>query len=177
MAHPVERRFIAFGIVAATGVVMAYVALILTPLGQWIEHLALRGARQSVPEVRESSLLELSEISLLSFSLAIALVMAIALLRRKVLLAVMAAAVMGISVGIAEVAKRSLLRPELVEAPPGWLNNSFPSGHVTIAVAIGIGAMLVLPYSLRWIGAAGGALYAIEIGLAVETAGWPVFQG
>jgi membrane-associated phospholipid phosphatase len=52
---------------------------------------------------------------------------------------------MGVSVVIAEIAKRLLIRPELVDAPPGWLNNSFPSGHVSI----GVGAMLVLPYSLR----------------------------
>lgn len=177
MAPAIERRFIVFGAVAILGAAIAYVVLIHTMLGQEIENLALRGARQAVPEIRDSSLLELSEVSLSAFAAAIGIVMTIALLRRKVLLAFTVAAVMGISVLIAELAKRTLSRPELVDAPPGWLNNSFPSGHVAVAVAIGIGAILVLPYSLRWIGAAGGALYAIDIGLAVETAGWHRLSG
>jgi membrane-associated phospholipid phosphatase len=115
---------------------------------------------------------ELHEVSMLSFAVAIGIVMLIAAMRRKVLLGVVAVGVMGTSAVIAEIAKRLLVRPELVDAPPGWLNNSFPSGHASIAVAIGVGAMLVLPYSLRWPGAVVGALFAMSVGRAVETAGW-----
>ena len=78
---------------------------------------------------------------------------------------------MGGSAVIAEVVKRSLPRPELVEAPPNWLHNSFPSGHVTVAVAIGIGAVLVAPYAFRWLATIVGAGYAAAIGMDVETAG------
>jgi hypothetical protein len=172
-----ERRFVGAAIVASGGAILTYVALILTPFGQELENLALRGARDAFPAVRESSVLELHEISMASFAIAIAIVMGIALLRHKVLLTFTVAAIMGASVGIAEIAKRVLVRPELVDAPTGWLNNSFPSGHVSIAVAIGFGAILVLPYALRWLGTIIAALYAMGIGQAVETAGWHRLSG
>ncbi len=104
--------------------------------------------------------------------MAIAIVMLIALLRRKPLLALTAALVMGTSVGAAEVAKHFLPRPELVQAPPGWLTNSFPSGHVTVALAIGIGAVIVAPYAMRWLITIIAAIYAAGIGMDVATAGW-----
>ncbi len=173
----VARRFGWAAVGSAAVAALAYVALILTPTGQQLENLALRGARQAFPSVRESSVLELHEISALAFAVAIGVVMLTALLRRKLALAFTAAAVMGFSVAIAEVAKRLLIRPELVDAPPGWLNNSFPSGHVSIAVAIGFGGMLVLPYSLRWLGAIVGAFFAMSVGQAVETAGWHRLSG
>ena len=172
-----ERRFLWAAIIASAGAVLTYVVLILTPYGQELENLALRGARDAFPSVRESSVLELHEISMATFVIAIALVMGTALLRRKLLLAATVAGVMGVSVVIAEIAKRVLIRPELVEAPSGWLNNSFPSGHVSVAVAIGIGAILVLPYALRWLGTIIGALFAMGIGQAVETAGWHRLSG
>ncbi len=170
-------RFLWAAIASGVVFVLAYATLILTPLGQEVENLALNGARQEFPDVKESSLLELHEISLTSFVVAIVLVMLVAVLRRKLLLAFTAAAVMGVSVVIAEVAKQLLIRPELVEAPPKWLNNSFPSGHVTIAVAIGIGAVIVVPYVLRAITAIIAALFAMGIGQAVEISGWHRLSG
>jgi hypothetical protein len=103
--------------------------------------------------------------------------MAIALLRRKPRLAVTAAVIMGSSVVIAEIAKHLLPRPELVEAPPGWLHNSAPSGHVTIAVAIGIGAIIVAPYAFRWLVTIAAAFYAAGISMDVATAGWHRLSG
>jgi hypothetical protein len=70
-----------------------------------------------------------------------------------------------------------LIRPELVDAPAGWLNNSFPSGHVTTAVAIGIGAVIVVPYALRAPTAIIAALFAMSIGQAVEVSGWHRLSG
>jgi hypothetical protein len=162
---------------AGAGAVVAYVVLIRTATGQQLENMALRGARQEFEGIRQSSLVELHEITTVAFAVAIALVMVVALLRRKPRLAVMAAGVMGISVAVAEVAKRVLPRPELVDAPPGWLNNSFPSGHVTIAVAIGVGAIIVAPYAFRWLVTIVAALYAMGIAQAVEIAGWHRLSG
>ncbi len=171
------RRFGLAGLLAGAGFAATYVLLIQTALGQEIENLALRGARQEFDDLRESSLAELHEISIVAFAVAIVLVMAVALLRRKPVLAITTALVMGISVVTAEVLKHVLPRPELVAAPPGWLNNSFPSGHVTVAVAIGIGAVLVAPYAMRWLVTIGAALYAAGIGMDVATAGWHRLSG
>jgi hypothetical protein len=170
-------RFALAAVLSAVGFVLTYVMLIRTAAGQEIENLALRGARQEFEDLKASSLAELQEISMAAFAIAIVLVMAVALLRRKPILAATTALVMGSSVVLAEVLKHFLPRPELVAAPPGWLNNSFPSGHVTVAVAIGIGAVLVAPYALRWLVAIGAALYAAGIGMDVATAGWHRLSG
>jgi len=175
--HDPQRRFglAAFG--AGVAAVIAYAALIQTATGQRLENAALKGARGEFEAVRQESLAELHEISIMGFAVAIGVVMGVALLRRKPHLALTAALVMGVSTGMAEVAKRLLPRPELVDAPSGWLNNSFPSGHVTIAMAIGIGAVLVAPYALRWLVTIIAALYVIGIGQAVEIAGWHRLSG
>ncbi len=170
-------RFLWAAIGSAAVFAAAYATLILTAPGQEFENFALMGARQEFAELRESSLAELSDISMLGFTVAIGLVMLVALLRRKPVLAFTVAAIMGVSVVIAEVAKHVLVRPELIDAPPRWLNNSFPSGHVTIAVAIGIGAVLVAPYAFRSIVTILAAVYAMGIGQAVEVAGWHRLSG
>jgi hypothetical protein len=95
-------RFLWAAIASGAIFVPAYVALILTPPGQQVENLALKGARQEVPDVKESSLLELHEISLTSFVGAVVAVMLVAVLRRKLLLAFTVAGVMGVSVAIAK---------------------------------------------------------------------------
>jgi hypothetical protein len=82
MTDPAERRFLVASIAASVGVVLSYVVLILTPVGQELENLALRGARHTFPEVRESSVFELHEVSMLSFAVAIGIVMLIAAMRR-----------------------------------------------------------------------------------------------
>ena len=46
------------------------------------------------------------------------------------------------------------------------LSNSFPSGHATVAAAVGAGALAVSPGRLRWLIAPLGAAYAAVIGPA-----------
>ena len=172
-----SRRFGLGAVLAASGFVAAYAALILNDNGQRLENMALRGARQEFDELRAESLAELHQLSMLGFAVAIGLVMLVAFVRRKPRLAFITAMIMGVSVVIAEVAKRLLVRPDLADAPTKWLNNSFPSGHVTVAVAIGIGAIIVAPYALRWLATIGATFYASAISMDVATAGWHRLSG
>jgi membrane-associated phospholipid phosphatase len=158
---------------AAVGVFFAtYVLFVRTATGQQLENLALLGARGEFRDLRADSLTELHEITALSFALAVGLVVLVALLRRKPVLALTAGTVMAGSVAISELAKQLLARPELTEAPLHWLSNSFPSGHVTVAMAIGFGVVLVVPPMLRAVATVVASLYAMSIGQAVEIAGW-----
>ena len=172
-----SRRFGLGAILAGIGFLVAYAALILTETGQRLENLALRGARQQFEELKAESLAELHQISALGFAVAIGVIMLVALVRRKPRLAFIVAVIMGVSVVIAEVAKRLLVRPDLADAPPNWLHNSFPCGHVSVAVAIGIGAIIVAPYALRWLATIGAAFYASAISMDVATAGWHRLSG
>ena len=174
---PASRRFGFAALLAVGGFVVAYAALILTETGQQLENMALRGAHQELDEIKAESIAELHEVSMASFAVAVAIVMGVALLRRRPRLALTVALIMGVSVVIAEVAKRLLPRPDLADTPPNWLHNSFPSGHVTVAVAIGIGAVIVAPYALRWLVTIGSASFAAAISMDVATAGWHRLSG
>ena len=167
-----SRRFGWAAIASAAAALVAYLVFVLTATGQEYENRALVGAREEFREQRAEWLSGLDELTALSFAFAIVVVVAIALLRRKPLLAAVAAGIMVISVAATEALQRLLGRPELVEAPAHWLSNSFPSGHVAVAVAVGIGAVLVVPYMLRALVTIGAALYAMAIALAVVIAGW-----
>jgi hypothetical protein len=97
--------------------------------------------------------------------------MAQAAVRKRVALSVVAAAVIIGAVCTTEVLKHWLLeRPDLLSRP--LYRNSFPSGHATVAMAVGIAATLVVPGWMRRPTAALAVLYASAIGVAVIAAGW-----
>lgn len=166
------RRFGWAALVSATAALVPYVVFVLTAAGQEFENRALLGGREEFREQREGWLAELDEIAALTLAIGIALVLGTALLRRKPLLAASSGGLIATTVVATEVLKRLLVRPELIEAPVHWLSNSFPSGHVAVAVAVGIGAVLVVPRVLRALVTLGAALYAMGIALAVGIAGW-----
>jgi hypothetical protein len=149
-----------------------YGAFVLTESGQRLENIGLIGAQLRGTSVREESVGYLSQVSALSFALAILGIMGIAFIRRRPGLGVLVAAVMGGSTLVAEVLKEILPRPELVTGPAWILRNDFPSGHATIAAALGIGAFLVAPDRLRWVVIPVGALFAAVIGQSTQISGW-----
>lgn len=166
------RRFGWAALASATAALTAYLVFVLTTAGQRFENRALLGGREEFHQLREESLAELDEVAALSLAIGVALVLGIALLRRKPVLAAASGGIIVAAVVAADVLKRLLVRPELVEAPEHWLSNSFPSGHVAVAVAVGLGAVLVVPYALRAIVTLGAALYVTVVTLAVGIAGW-----
>jgi hypothetical protein len=167
-----SRRFGWAALASATTALAAYLVFVLTAAGQRFENRALVGGREEFRQLREESLAELDEIAALSLAIGIALVLGVALLRRKPVLAAASGGIIVAAVVATDVLKRLLVRPELVEAPVHWLSNSFPSGHVAVAVAVGMGAVLVVPYVLRAAVTLGAALYAMAVALAVGIAGW-----
>ena len=66
-----------------------------------------------------------------------------------------------------------LVRPDLglVERTPATLN-SLPSGHVTVALSVVVGLVLVLPRRLRPLAATGGLLFTSAVTMAVMSSGW-----
>jgi membrane-associated phospholipid phosphatase len=103
--------------------------------------------------------------------LAIALVAAVAILRRRPRLALIAAASIAISLISTEFLKLVLLeRPPLV--PSYIFDNSYPSGHTTVGMSVAIAAMLVVPRRLLLPTAVGAGLFGSAFGVAVVAAGW-----
>jgi membrane-associated phospholipid phosphatase len=154
-----------------------YAAFVLTETGQRVENEALLAAALHAASDRAESLADLSTISEWTFAVAVVGVLGMTLVQRRPGLGVLVATVMVGSVVLAELAKDLLPRPELVSGPAWMLRNSFPSGHATVASAIGIGALLASPDRLRWLVMPMGAVYAAVIGQATQVAGWHRLSG
>lgn len=165
-------RFALASLATGLGLLTTYGLFVLTETGQRLENLALAGASLRAADARQGSLAQLSLISVLAFFLAILAVVAVAFLRRRPGYGLAIGFAMGASAVAAQVLKEVLPRPELVEGPAWLLRNDFPSGHATIAAAVGLGVLLVSPERLRWLLLPLGAGYAALIGQATQVAGW-----
>ena len=104
-----------------------------------------------------------------SVAVATLLLAGVALVRRRVARALAAVVVVAASVVSAEGLKHGL--PHLGGAIPAGRPPSFPSGHTSIAVSLGLALVLVAPPVLRPTGALLGAAYGAGIGLAVIVLG------
>jgi len=97
----------------------------------------------------------------------------IALIRRRILLAVAAIVLVAGANLTTQLLKQTTVRPNLgVDLERVSAGNSLPSGHTTLAASIAVALILVLPAQLRALGALVGALYAALAGVATMSAGW-----
>jgi hypothetical protein len=165
-------RFAATAFVALVLFGVTYWAFVATDVGQNLENLAVRGAELRSQAARAASLERLTQISVLTFALAITIVFIVGVLRRRPGFGALVGVIMVLSVVLAEVLKEFLPRPMLVPGPAWILRNTFPSGSAAVATAIAVGALLVAPDRLRWLALALGAPYVAIIGDAIQTSGW-----
>lgn len=121
------------------------------------------------PRAERATALLLDTISIASLAIVGAGLIALAVFRQRYDLALACALLLGGAPLTAEVAKL-VLKPRA--NVPARLDHSFPSGHATIALAIGLAVVLVTPPALRLVAAAAAALYASAIGAALVIAGW-----
>jgi membrane-associated phospholipid phosphatase len=160
----------------AVGSVVLFVGLyfvaVRTEVGQRIDEAAIEGrARDSV--VQHAVFRTLDTVSVTSIFLATVALIAIALLRRRPLLAVgIGVLVLGANV-TTQVLKDVLTRPDLL-TPPTLLNSlaAFPSGHSTVAMSLALALVLAVPARLRLPVGLVGITYAVLVGAATLTGAW-----
>jgi membrane-associated phospholipid phosphatase len=162
---------LALAVACAAGVAATYLLLVRTRHGQRLDQGAFDGRALATPGAHDAAQQLLTTISVGTLALATAVLMAQALLRGRVGLAVVAGTVIGGSVLSTEVLKRLLPRPDLVIDGRIWAN-SFPSGHATVAFAVGVAATLVAPRRVRRAVALVAVVYGAAVGIAVLAAGW-----
>ncbi|SDI79735.1 PAP2 superfamily protein [Frankineae bacterium MT45] len=156
------------GVVVAAGVVGA-IAL-HTVVGQQLDTAAFAGAIHGQTLLWRFGHRVLDTMSIVLTALLIAI--AIAALRRRWLLAVQAALVMGGASLTTELLKLVVLqRPNLLGAYTE-LANSLPSGHTTVAASAAVTAMLFTPRRGRPAAALLGAAYAAAVGVSTLTGRW-----
>ncbi|MGW9020852.1 phosphatase PAP2 family protein [Leucobacter chromiiresistens] len=164
-------------VVAAGALIVVYLLAVWTVAGQLLENAALRGADQVRADERTQADEALGAITIWSLGLSAILVAAIALLRRRIDLAIAGVGVIVLGQVITQSLKRFLLpRPPLVEVVGDYAGNSFPSGHTTIAMTVLFALLIVVPY--RWRGLAMFLVlsWAIGIGAYTVTAKWHRFS-
>ncbi|HEY4280094.1 MAG TPA: phosphatase PAP2 family protein [Conexibacter sp.] len=156
---------------SAGGVAATYELLVRTSHGQRLDQGAFDGRALATATAHDAAQHLLTTISVGTLVIAVAVLVVQALLRRRIGLALAAGTVLGGSIVTTQVLKDVLLRPDLVVDGRLW-ENSFPSGHATIAFAIGVAATLVAPATVRKPVAFLAVLYGAAVGIAVVAAGW-----
>lgn len=173
MAAPRSIRPLPLAGLAATcavALIVAYAALVRTSAGQRLDQRVLDNRALAAKPARYAIHTLLTTISVGMLVVVLATLVGVAILRRRPALALVAGATIVGAALWTEALKHLLDRPVLVAGEP-W-GNSFPSGHTTVAFAVGVAATLVAPAHLRRLVATGAALYGAAVGIAVVAAGW-----
>ncbi|GGC65187.1 phosphoesterase [Hoyosella rhizosphaerae] len=172
-----SSRWWLLGGLSFVGVGLTFAVFVLTTVGQQIENAALRGADQVDAALVAESDSALDAITITSLAVASVLVVLIAMARKRVDLAVAAGTIIIVSSFITQVLKRFVLqRPELVEVAGPYVNNSFPSGHTTIAISVLFALLIVVPFRWRGLAMFFSAFYAVAIGAHTLTSKWHRFS-
>lgn len=172
-----DGRWLLGAVISIVVLIGTYLLAVWTPTGQALENAALRGADQVNSQDVADANDALHAITVFSLGLAVVVVVAIALVRRRLDLAVAGAGVIVLGQVLTQGLKRFVLpRPELVEVTGNYTQNSFPSGHTTIAMTVLFALLIVVPY--RWRGVMMFFVWpwAVGIGAYTITAKWHRFS-
>lgn len=141
--------------------------------GQLLDTVALAG--NWIGRARIENLVDtvLNTVSVVSLVVATAVIGFIALIRRRVAVAFGAMLLIVGANLTTQVLKLLVERPRLgVDVERAAAGNSLPSGHTTVAAAVAVALLLVLPARLRGAGGVVGAMVAAVVGIATLSAGW-----
>jgi membrane-associated phospholipid phosphatase len=144
-----------------------------TGRGQALDTISLTG--NTIGQARIDGLVGtvLNAISVLSLAVATAVIVFIALIRRRVAVAVVAAGLIAAANVTAQLLKYGLDRPALgVDRYRSLAENSLPSGHTAVAASVAVALVLVLPPTVRGWGGLVATGYAALVGVATLSAGW-----
>lgn len=153
--------------------VSVYLLAVCTRPGQRFEDGVLQAATLTVGSAAEThATTRLDRINPFTVTVAALAVVAISLVRRKALVGFVSAAVIGASVLTVQALRWLALRPTLLPHGNRREDQSFPSGHVAVAMAVMSALVLVTPYRFRAGVLLVGSLWATGINVATITASW-----
>lgn len=144
-----------------------------TAAGQRLDTAALAGNTIGWRHIDELVSLVLGAMTVVSLLVVTAAIGFIALMRRQLMVALLATALIAGANLTTQVIKATLHRPEFgIDLARAAAGNSLPSGHTTVAASVAVALALVLPGRLRAVAAVLGAGYAALVGVATLAAGW-----
>ena len=163
-----RRALLVIAVAAVFLLGLLYQFAVQTAWGQRLDATASKGRGELHRRGIHAAARLLTTIDVASLVLLGGAIVLVALIRARPRLAVGAGAMIAGSLLTSELLKRVVLpRPDLGVFDGLGSAGSFPSGHTTVAMSLGVGAMLVSPSRWRAIVAALGAVFASAIGVAV----------
>jgi len=172
-----RRPFIllSLALACAIGALLVWLAAFAVPRGRRLDAAGLDAFTGAAQPPLHPSIIGVANLAgLWPLVIATAGLVAVALLRRRW---IMAAAVPAIVLGanlVTQILKPGLANPRIVELSgiEGIYPASWPSGHSTVAMSIALCAVLVVGPRLRPFAALAGAGYAVAVGYALIGLGW-----
>jgi membrane-associated phospholipid phosphatase len=157
--------------------ILAFVALwrlaVGTEEGQLLDTIALTGnsiGRQRIDNLVSTVLSAMSVVSLVAATTVIGFV---ALIRGRVILAIVTTLLVAGANLTTQLLKHGLDRPDYgIDPARAAVGNTLPSGHTTVAASVAVALVLVLPPRVRGWGALLAAGYAALAGVGTLSAGW-----
>jgi membrane-associated phospholipid phosphatase len=152
----------------AAGIVAVYFVFVLNRTGRLADNRALELVMEFGSRARPAALALLDTVSVQAVIVCVLAAMLIAVLRRRIGLALLVAGLVAASNVSTQVLKLMLDRPAATEG----LENSLPSGHATAALSIVVALLAVFPLVLKPLVVIFGGAYATAIAMATIVAGW-----
>ncbi|MEG3616157.1 phosphatase PAP2 family protein [Isoptericola haloaureus] len=161
----------AVALVAVLAVWLTYRVFVTTLPGQQLDDLARDGALYGQDSLWRVAEPVLDVVSVAFVVAGIGAAMLVAVVRRRWILALQVAVLVGGANLTTQVLKHSVLtRPDLL---PGWYSgNTLPSGHTTVAASVSVALLLATPRAWRPVVALLGAAYTAATGVSTLVGQW-----
>ncbi|MFG1917912.1 phosphatase PAP2 family protein [Micromonospora sp. NPDC048898] len=160
-------------LVQAAAFLVVWRVAVHSEIGQWVDTVALTGNRIGQDTIEGPVDRILNAMSVVSLLAATAMIGFIAVIRGRIALAITATLLIAGANVTTQLLKYGLSRPDYgVDPERVAVGNSLPSGHTTVAGAVAVALVLVLPAKVRAAGAFLAAAYAAIAGVATLSAGW-----
>ncbi|WP_370617034.1 phosphatase PAP2 family protein [Mumia qirimensis] len=156
-------------VVSGTSLYLVVSYLLETRAGQRLDQSAME-AVYARREALEHLLSVLGYLSIGTMAAAMAVLVAMAVIRRR-----FAAALGAVALLVGANVTTQLLKRAILDRPDysyGWHVNSLPSGHTTAAISLVLAALLVAPVALRWLVVMAGSAVVVLTGVSTVVAGW-----
>lgn len=165
------RRALRLGAAALAGLTIVYVLAVWTVPGQRFEDAVLRAADRVTGSAEQAQAVGiLDAISVPSVVAAMVAIVLTGVFRRRLFLGVVAAGMFAASMTTTVLFQHFLERPTLLAHGDRRQDQSFPSGHAAVALALMCAVVLVVPYRFRGPAMILGSLWAAGVGVATVTA-------
>jgi membrane-associated phospholipid phosphatase len=167
------RRALLVGGGCVVGLAVVYLLAVRTAPGQRFEDAVLRAADLVAGSDEQAHALDtLDAITVPSVIAAVIVVLFVSALSRRIVLGSVSVGVGAASVLTTEAIQRFAERPVLLAHGFRREDQSFPSGHTTVAMSVMCAVVMVVPYRFRGVAVVGTSLWAAGVGVATVTASW-----